>query len=240
MIRAVIRGPRACSDGQPPSRSDSEPRNAPQVRASIASARMKRSLSPRPDMLITSAFPTDGRCQRHHGSSRRMRGLQREEKPFGPRKEPHRFQRLRVAGRGETDPARSPRGARAGGRCPGSPARPRWNGWAGAGRRSRPGTATCSPGRSRVCRGRSCAPRALRRRSSAPCLHARSARGPGICEERGEEPDGVGPAADAGDQRRRRRPLSRASCALSSLPITDWNSRTISGYGEGPSAEPRR
>ena len=29
-------------------------------------------------------------------------------------------------------------------------------------------------------------------------------------------------------------------CARASRPITDWNSRTISGYGCGPSTEPSR
>ena len=36
------------------------------------------------------------------------------------------------------------------------------------------------------------------------------------------------------------RPASSRICARASRPITDWNSRTISGYGCGPSTEPSR
>ncbi len=37
-----------------------------------------------------------------------------------------------------------------------------------------------------------------------------------------------------------RRPNESRHCCRASRPMTDWNSRTISGYGCGPTAEPSR
>ena len=36
------------------------------------------------------------------------------------------------------------------------------------------------------------------------------------------------------------RPAAARICARASAPMTDWNSRTISGYGCGPSTDPSR
>jgi hypothetical protein len=36
------------------------------------------------------------------------------------------------------------------------------------------------------------------------------------------------------------RPAASSSCTRASWPITDWNSRTINGYGCGPSTDPSR
>ena len=59
--------------------------------------------------------------------------------------------------------------------------------------------------------------------------------------KRVEDADGVAAAADAGDDGvGQAAGLLEASAARASRPITDWNSRTISGYGCGPSAEPSR
>ena len=51
----------------------------------------------------------------------------------------------------------------------------------------------------------------------------------GLVEERMEQADRVGAAADAGDQRVRQPPSLAVICARTSLPITAWKSRTMAG-----------
>ena len=64
----------------------------------------------------------------------------------------------------------------------------------------------------------------------------------GVVGEAGEDPDGVGAAADAGHDHvgQAAAGAARRHCARASLPITRWNSRTIHGYGCGPMTEPRQ
>ena len=61
----------------------------------------------------------------------------------------------------------------------------------------------------------------------------------GVVEERGEDADRVGAAADAGDHpRRAARPRPSSACSRASSPITRCRSRTRAGKGAGPTAEP--
>ena len=61
-----------------------------------------------------------------------------------------------------------------------------------------------------------------------------------VVDERVEQAHRVAAAADAGDDDVRQPPGAARICARASWPITDWNSRTISGYGCGPSTDPSR
>ena len=62
-----------------------------------------------------------------------------------------------------------------------------------------------------------------------------------IVEEAGEDADGVRAAADTGDDDLRQPAFGVAGTALrASWPITACSSRTISGYGAGPTHEPIR
>ena len=75
-------------------------------------------------------------------------------------------------------------------------------------------------------------------RSPSPRLHPDEQR-PVAIDERSEEPDRVRAPADAGDERRDIE--SELTDLLVELrPMTDWNSRTMSGNGDGPRAEPSR
>ena len=83
--------------------------------------------------------------------------------------------------------------------------------------------------------------RAARRRGS-PRLGRLDADQPhvGVVDEAGEDPDRVRAAADAGDDASGSRPSASRICSRASRPITAWSSRTISGYGCGPTHEPIR
>lgn len=61
----------------------------------------------------------------------------------------------------------------------------------------------------------------------------------GIIEEVVEDADGVGATADAGDDCVGQPTRSR-HCWRVSLPMTRWNSRTISGNGAGPATVPSK
>ena len=62
-----------------------------------------------------------------------------------------------------------------------------------------------------------------------------------VVDERVEDAHRVAAAADAGDDEvGQPAGARRGSAARASWPITDWNSRTISGYGCGPSTDPSR
>ena len=50
-----------------------------------------------------------------------------------------------------------------------------------------------------------------------------------LVEERMEQADRIGAAADAGDQRVGQAPSLAVICARTSLPITHWKSRTMAG-----------
>ena len=79
-------------------------------------------------------------------------------------------------------------------------------------------------------RRRQTAPRAGPARCASPPASTPISRTLAIVDERVEDADGVAAAADAGDdgvgQPAR---LLEASARRASRPITDWNSRTISG-----------
>ena len=61
-----------------------------------------------------------------------------------------------------------------------------------------------------------------------------------VVEEAGEHADRVRAAADAGDDASGSRPSAARTCSRDSRPITACSSRTISGYGSGPTHEPIR
>ena len=161
------------------------------------------SLSPRPLRLtrIVASGPLlvgqlPGQAQR---AGDRVGRLDRRDDALGAAEQRHRLHGLGVGDRQVGRPPGRWRGGRAAGRRRGSPARPRSSATRRSGR-PRPGARRC---------GRRAAPRARRRDGGgvpagldavaagleAVDLHV------GVVEERGEQADRVGPAADAGRDR---------------------------------------
>jgi hypothetical protein len=56
----------------------------------------------------------------------------------------------------------------------------------------------------------------------------------GIVEEGIEQADGIGAAADAGEEQIGQAPSFSRICARASSPMTRWKLRTITGYGCAP------
>jgi hypothetical protein len=81
-------------------------------------------------------------------------------------------------------------------------------------------------------------PRAARRDRGSARLHAEQLHA-FIRQEGMEQPDGIAAAADAGDERVRHASLGGEDLLPRLVPITDWKSRTIDGYGCGPRTDPR-
>ena len=100
--------------------------------------------------------------------------------------------------------------------------------------------------------------RSARRRRRAPTSARRGGRRPAraqarrtcgldadephvlVVEEAGEEADRVRAAADAGDDRVREAVVRLEHLCRASRPMTACNSRTMLGYGAGPTQEPMR
>ena len=106
--------------------------------------------------------------------------------------------------------------------------------------RPRPAARDCACRAARPARRRRTAPRARRARCRGRPPRRRRAARDASSMNASKIPIALLPPPTQATTRSGSRPAAARICARASWPITDWNSRTISGYGCGPSTEPSR
>ena len=212
-------------------------------RASGSSQRLRHALH----VLVAAPREVDQDDRAVGGTSRasrmrvgdRVRRLERRQDAFEPRQRLEALERLGVGDVRVLGAARGRAATRARGRRRRSRARPR----SSASARCcppRPAARTCAcPAARRCCRRRS-APRAAPARSARRRPRRRSAARSRSSTKPSKMPIALLPPPTQATTTSGSRPACSSICRRASRPITDWNSRTISGYGCGPSAEPSR
>ena len=198
------------------------------------------SLSPRPEMLITSVWarraviPCRQQRRRRHGGARFQRGMMPLGSARAARKLPARqYHRPRCI-----QPVRCPSRRNARARLRDNPARQSRNGRSRFAR-TRPAAHNSTNHAARPARRTPAGRRARPRRSSGRPPPPRRDSGQTIFDQRMEDPSGVRSAAHARDHSIRKPSRQRQAFGANSRPITLWKSRTIVGNGCGPTTLPR-